>query len=392
MAVYEKNQFKLMYDNYTIQLALFRGRDLGWQLCTLIQRYDVIKLTEISEKIFCQVQKVHLEDNNYELSIALTNYYFEKIWTICESDILNGKTGIAQNKFTSCFEIMMNYEKSRKYKFHAGTPYFFLGYCYLVNGNLDLAFQMIHNGHMENLIVYPKLGLDYKDAPSYLFMSLNANNPHNYMHDYVLLMKAKIDSFIHEHNKISTIGTTYENFNNKFLRRTNKVFDDVKFFLVYFIMNLINMNLPEEQLLTNNYFSNIRKIELIFDLCIVIDKTLFEKFKNEYISSGVAAHLHDLYGTETKPKDLEKKLSYSDGNKFSFSDASEIVAKGLLENKILYDRNPIDYRFRCMLLAWKLRNFSAHNLGGMNQILNNSYTSILVMLFSALFFATDTLS
>jgi len=366
------------------------GRDVEEQLTGLIQRYEVAKLTEISEKIFSEV--AHLEGNNYKLSIRLTNYYFERIWKKCQMDIFNGKTAVTLNKYRSCLEIVIHYEKSKNYRFHKGTPYLFLGYCYLVNGNLDLAFQMIHNGHMENLIVYPKLGLDYKEAPSYLFMSLDAKNPRNYMLNHVLLMKEKIDFFIIEHNKISNIGSTCENFDNKFLRRTNNVFDDVKFFLVYLIMNLINMNLPEEQLLTNNYFSNIRKIELIFDLSIVIDKTLFERFKNKFISGGVATLLHDLYNAEEKPNELIKLLSHSESKIFSFDDVPELVTKGLLDAKILYNGKPIDYRFRCMLLTWRLRNFSAHNLGGMNQILSTSYTSVLVMLFSALFFATDTLN
>jgi hypothetical protein len=44
-----------------------------------------------------------------------------------------------------------------------------------------------------------------------------------------------------------------------------------------------------------------------------------------------------------------------------------------------------------MILVWRLRNFSAHNLSGINSLLNDYYYSILSMLFSALFFAAEIL-
>jgi hypothetical protein len=157
-------------------------------------------------------------------------------------------------------------------------------------------------------------------------------------------------------------------------------------------MTLINLNLPDDQEFSKNYFSNIRKIELMFDLSLIIDKTLGEKYGNEYITSGVSEYLYYASGAEKSFEKLKSRLSYQDGSKFSFDDNSGLIVKGLLDNKINYNGKPIDYRFRSMLLACNLRNFSAHNLSGMNQVLEESYTLILVMLFSALFFATDTLN
>jgi hypothetical protein len=392
LAIYNKDEFSLDYEGYIMNRALFKGEDLGIAISNIVTRNDIDEMNSIADKIFKLIMELDTEDCHYDASIALTNYYFETIWGNCELDIKDGKTKLAEQKMKWACEIVWNQEKSNSYSFHKGTPYFFLGYCYLVNGNLDLAFQMIHNGHIENLIVYPRLSLDYRTAPSYLFMTLNVNDSRNYMYDEVLLMKNKIEYFIREHNKKSLNFMTYETIDKKFLQLRDKDFDNIKFFLVYFIMNLINMDLPEERSLNNNDFSNIRKIELMFDLGLIVDKTLAQKYRTSYIKEGVLKYLNQVLGiTETTYEALRKNLNYTNGDAFDINADPKIVSDGVLTNAILYKRKPIDYSFRCMLLSWNLRNFAAHNLSGIDDVLKNSFSNLLIMLFSALFFAIDIL-
>ena len=205
-------------------------------------------------------------------------------------------------------------------------------------------------------------------------------------------MKKKVEYFINEHNKQSAYQMPYDSFDKKFLQHMSKEFDEVKFFLVYLIMNLINMNLPEEQSLTKNNFSNLRKIELMFNLSLIIDKTLSETYQTKYISNGVIQYLFDEVGiSERSPEELLKNLTYADGSEFKINGDPKVVAEGLLNSKVMYKGKAIEYRFRSMLLAWSLRNFSAHNLTGIDQLLMTSYSSMLTMLFSALFFAAEIL-
>jgi hypothetical protein len=393
MAIYSKREFTLDYDGYMMNRAMFCGIDLGATLSNFISQENINTnaIDSLSDKIFKLIKELDTEENCYGLSIALTNYYFETIWSNCERDILKGKTKIAEDKIKLACEIVWKQEKLTGYTFHKGTPYYFLGYCYLISGNLDWAFQMIDNGLTENLDTYPKLGLDYRDAPSYLFMTLNANNPRNYMHAIVLRMKEKVEYFIKEHNEMSSNNTTYEVFDKNFLQLIDKSFDNVKFYFVYLIMSLINMNLPENSSLHNNDFSNIRKIELIFDLCLVVDKTLAQKYGTRYISGGVIKYLNQVVGIADTHDKLINNLSYMNGDPFDIRADPQIVANGLLSDTVLYKKNPIGYSFRCMLLSWSLRNFSAHNLSGIDVILKNSFSHLLRMLFSALFFASQIL-
>lgn len=228
------------YQGHQMNNAKLDGTDLRSTLVQIIRADDKSAMDIITDKIFALIERLDNRENIYELSIALTNYYFETFWVFSLESISQGKTKVAENFIIWACENAWKQEAIRSYTFHKGTPYFFLGLCYMINGNLDLAFQMIHNGHIEGLTVYQRLGLDYKRSPSYLFMTLT-DDPNNAAYDYVWTMKKKVEIFIDDHNRSSTDPITYDVFDKKFLKRAGSKFEQVKFVLVYFLMNLINL-------------------------------------------------------------------------------------------------------------------------------------------------------
>jgi hypothetical protein len=308
-------------------------------------------------------------------------------------NIQDGKTKKAEENMIWSCENVWKQEVIKNYTFHKGTPYYFLGFSYLINGNLDLAFQMIHNGHVDGLIVYHKLGLDYKIAPSYLFMTLS-NDPNNALYSYVLMMKKKLEKFIRDHNTLNKLSTSPISLYSikKFLQRDSIEFDEIKFVLVYLLMNLINLDKHGRNSLTDNSFSNLRKIELMRSLSLIVDKTLAEKYGTDEIDAGVFEYLKDKLsiGEEAIDKFIDA-ISYSNGNSFKMRGLTERVTKGILANELRYNQKELSYPMKCMILVWGIRNFSAHNLSGINQLLTNSYHSIFSMLFSTLFFAAEIL-
>lgn len=381
------------YEGYEMKSATMNGKDLKGYLLDLIFSDDKVIRDDVTDQIFSEIKQFD-NDNLYELSIALTNYYFETFWFASMMYIQDGKTKKAEDTMIWSCENVWKQEIMKNYTFHKGTPYYFLGFSYLINGNLDLAFQMIHNGHVDGLIVYHKLGLDYKTAPSYLFMTLN-NDPNNALYNYVLMMKKKLEKFIRDHNtlnKLSTSSISYEIFYKKFLQRDSMEFDEIKFVLVYLLMNLINLDKHSRKSLIDNSFSNLRKIELLRSLSLIVDKTLAEKYGTNTIADGVIQYfVKHVRIPENDSAQLQNVLSYADGDPFLINVNVEHVVNELLANGVRYKNNPLSYQMKCMLLVWNLRNFSAHNLSGISELLTNSYYSILSMLFSALFFAAEIL-
>jgi hypothetical protein len=341
-----------------MQTATLDGGDLATRLSDIIRREDTISMDALSDQIFNMIEQFDTADNLYELSIALTNYYFGCFGAISQYYIAAGRTMAAEKTMLWCCKIVWKEEARRDYTFHKGTPYFFLGFCYLVYGNLDLAFQMIHNGYVEGLVVYRRLGGDYKTAPSYLFMTLN-DNPNNALIEYVSQMKKKVQQFINDHNWSSVRPITFEKFDKKFLKRISGKFEQIKFFLTYFLMNLINLDKYDKQPLINNSFTILRKIDLLRGLSLIVDKTLSEKYNTEYISDGVIQYFIQKMGmpNDLDTTKLQNALTYSDGSNFMINGPTEDVVTELLANGVNYNRSPAPYAVKCMLLAWNLRNF-----------------------------------
>jgi hypothetical protein len=384
--------FYFDYEEDRMKSAFLNGNDIKSTLLELIKTDNKSEMDDISDKIFATIESLDNQDNLYELSIALSNFYFETFWEVSLDHLSEGKTKAAEKIMLWSCENAWKQEAIKNYTYHKGTPYFFLGLCYMINGNLDLLFQMIHNGHVEGLIVYQRLGKDYKTAPSYLFMTLNANNPNNAAYEYVLNMKQVVEKFIKNHNRSASTSITYEIFDKKFLERTGSNFEQIKFVLVYFLMNLINLNKHDKKSLTSNSFSNLRRIDLMRGISLVIDKTLAEKYKTNFISHGIIKYfVNELGITEDDSTKLQNVLTYSDGRQFLIKGNAEDIVSELLSNGVRYKNKSLDYRMKCMLLVWKMRNFSAHNLSGIDYLLTNFYDSILSLLFSALFFAANVL-
>lgn len=386
-----RGNFFFDYKGYGMIRATINGIELSDYLLGIIDSEDKVTMDNVTGQIFSEIKQFD-DDNLYGLSIALTNYYFETFWFASRRYIQDGKTKKAEDNMIWSCENVWKQEIMKNYTFHKGTPYYFLGFSYLINGNLDLAFQMIHNGHIDGLNVYHRLGLDYKTAPSYLFMTLNINNPHNALYGYVEMMKKKLEKFISDHNTLSTSPISYGVFDKNFLQRDSTEFDEIKFVLVYLLMNLINLDKHSRKSLTDNSFSNLRKIELMRSLSLIVDKTLAEKYGTDGIDAGAFEYLKDKLSTGEKEIDkFFNAISYSNGNPFKLRGHTERVTKGILANELRYKQKELSYPMKCMILVWGIRNFSAHNLSGINQLLTNSYYSILSMLFSALFFAAEIL-
>ena len=156
-------------------------------------------------------------------------------------------------------------------------------------------------------------------------------------------------------------------------------------------MNLINLDKYDRKPLNQNSFSNLKKIELMRSLCLIVDKTLGETYGTDGIDAGVFKYLKDKLSIgETEIDKFYNAISYSDESSFKMREHAERITRAILSNELRYNQIELSYSMKCMILVWRLRNFSAHNLSGINQLLTDSYHSILSMLFSALFFSRDT--
>jgi hypothetical protein len=98
MPIYNRDRFSLDYEGFRMRMALFNGQDLGTALSNIISPRNIDGMNSMSDKIFKLIMELDTEVYQYELSIALTNYYFETVWCNWEPDIQEGKTKIAEER------------------------------------------------------------------------------------------------------------------------------------------------------------------------------------------------------------------------------------------------------------------------------------------------------
>src|SRR5207245_390613 len=119
-------------------------------------------------------------------------------------------------------------------------------------GNVDGAFLMIHNAMVEDERNHPLLGLDPKSAPAYLFASLDVTDPNNEMFGFVKEMKQRLDRFLAAHRRFTRTRFYYRDFQRKFLKRVSVSLDEEKFFFVYCLQQIINIEkLSNPKLIAN---------------------------------------------------------------------------------------------------------------------------------------------
>ena len=104
--------------------ATLDNQDLKMYLINIIKSGDKVALDNISDQIFSLIKHLDKEENKYDLSIALTNYYFETFWIISIVYIQSGNTKKAEeNMLLSC----QNVWKQEVYKkLYVSQRYFLL--------------------------------------------------------------------------------------------------------------------------------------------------------------------------------------------------------------------------------------------------------------------------
>jgi hypothetical protein len=341
--------------------------------------------------MFDAIRSFDIVDGKYPLSASLANYYFERYTSLWIPLLGQGKVTEAIDVMKLANQVVWDWEgRNRPYMVHKGTPYFFTGQSYLIAGNIDLAFLMVHNAIEEDKRNHTRLGLNYGTAPANSFASLNFNIQSSSMYGYVQVMKRRLDNFIAVHNQFvsPSASFTYQTFEQKFLLTANSNLDEVKFFFVYCLSSIINLETISNVRLLVNAFTRLRNVDLLFNLSLIVDKVLQDVFQGSYIGDGVLRLLRQSEQIpESTKSQLESVLTYQNGNPLKIDDDPDKVIPDLLSRTVRYRGSAVSPRMASLVSAWNLRNYGAHTVGGASAITSTKYRETLELLMSALFFA-----
>jgi hypothetical protein len=351
----------------------------------------VSQIEEICFKIFDAITQIKI-NNGSKLDAALlgTNLYqsFTSYWNVLLS---KGQDVLGIQLWKNVLSITHKWEEANKpITIHKGTPCFFLAENYLLVGDRDLGFQYLYSALLDDI----NLAADVQSfnypacAPSYLTITMRANKD-NHLYPLVDQLRKHLDKYIFAYNQEYSKSFTISDFDSKFLE--NKYLKDI---VSYFVLNFLYLFESNRSTIDkSNEILKLRNLDLIFNICLIIDKTLEQAKKNHacvrhplYFSDGIKwisqrrswmneADLTSLWG--------ENNLDLNNSN------PDDVIPRLLLKNEY-FKNKAVKQEIHDLLVAYKFRNYGGHNIKQQN-CLTDKFEDIIQALFSSLFISIESL-
>ncbi|WP_458719737.1 hypothetical protein [Candidatus Nitrosocosmicus sp. R] len=248
--------------------------------------------------------------NKYYAALTASEFYgmFYSYW---KKLLLDGKDLIGLSLWYELLRITKRWERQERQQgksvnIHKGALYYSIAETYILLGNIDMAFFYLYQafildkdlGKVNRSIKYPL------NAPSYTTITLS-DNKENHMYPFIKKLRDRLSRFIDQYNRQYKKTFTMQNLDEKIL--SNKKFFEL---VIYFTSNLISLISLEKSISkfeANNAFIKLKIVDIIFNLCLVIEVIL--KTANLTIHNFII-HINNLNKWNTQT-DLESFM----GNK-----------------------------------------------------------------------------
>ena len=278
---------------------------------------------------------------------------------------------------------------NKPFTIHRGTTNFFLAENYLLTGDRDLAYRLLYDALLDDvqLKLNPQSANYPKGAPAYLTIRLKDSDK-NHLTYFVKRARNRLAQHISTFNILFSKSFTIQTFDIKFL--DNKFLKDIVSFFTFNYIYFVETEGPADN---NNEFIRLRNLDFIFNLCLIIDKTLEEAEKNHkgsigsYKMSDRIIWLSDKNGWLSQP-DLEDL--WSSGNLDLNSSDPDVILPKLLSRKEKYKNAAVSKELHDLLIAYRLRNYGGHNIRQQSCITSN-FDDLVQCLLNSLFIAVEAL-
>lgn len=341
----------------------------------------------ILEEFFDAIKKIKNADKDDVLAAYLASYIFERLGGFWENELL--KKGLFVTGVTFWQEIIsitQNWEsKNGSTSIHKGTPFFFLAYNCLLNGDRDNGFTYLYNA-LEDDKKLPQLNYP-QDAPAYL-TAIMSQKPKNFMYPRVRDLRLFLGGYLSKFNQGFSPRLTMYEFDSKFLENTNLI--DVAAFFVYNFQFVYDQNKNTTSILLQNDFSRLKTLDLFFNFGLIIDEILRLAASNNRRTTNMMKE-SVAWWAETKfsvTQNIFDSLIGPNGLNLNQTDLDTILPT--LISNIQNPGQNIPKQVYIMLIAYKLRNHGGHNLN-QQMVLGSQYHEILEYLFFSLFLAIQSI-
>jgi len=252
---------------------------------------------------------------------------------------------------------------------HKGALYGFLGKTYLTIGDLEKGFTYFSNAldadyALEGICEgYPE------KAPSYLTLSLS-DDPNNFMLNFTKKIRQWLLRYLQPHFDLQSLDKLF---------LQDKELKDIKLFFVWSVWSIFE-NMKLLSYLKKNSFNNLRNIECLFNLCLVIESLLVHFIADNKRDPGTKHNYNTLGILLRVFVDRNEKLGtdYGELKKSKDGELPDVIDDVLTDATRLLEA-------RYLFVAYLIRNYGGHNLVPL-EVFDTKFDVMLgILLFDILF-------
>jgi len=336
-------------------------------------------LKTICFRIFDTVKKMYSEGITERYSSILVATLFEKLGGYWKTLLSKNHDRVGIKFWREVLSIVNEWKRENPDVFiHTGTPYYFLAESYFLVGDYDSGFTYLHNALKIDEQSWQWNYPGHIGAYSLAKMIDDQRTQMNYItQDIRNELKKYIQKFNTEYYSFSI-----EEFDNKFLKNEDK-YHLLGYFFTFTFYILVH-NQRNSQLETpENYFSKLRSLDMIFNLCLIIDKILKRRFFQPTEVKTIYDGISKLFEINQWVEYSQLYQNWENQGKYDIN-KPEITIPLLLSKQERYGQNSLPKGAFVMMLTYYCRNLGAHTINE-TSIFVERYNDISNDLMMALF-------
>ena len=261
---------------------------------------------------------------------------------------------------------------------HKGTPYYWLGMTQILADKIDDGFLSMHKALKEDERSH---GTSSPSAPAYFFVTLDFRQPNQAFGQKVSEIAAFLERKIEAYRDTRGGSLTLDQFKTRLLECAalrEKVFN-----FVYLLFKLEKVSRTDKRLLENE-LSSLLNLGLLFNLCVIIEKTI----EHKKTSPGELRYYSDKIKHLISRSSLtltNSEVGTISGEFDSFGSTMMDILSGTYH--ITSTKSPIEVD---LMISLGIRNHGAHELENQPIICQN-WDDISQRVLNVLFFTVEKL-
>lgn len=342
-------------------------------------------LMQLSDTIFITIQMLCNKGENC-VAAMFASHFYESFTRLDNEFKATGRHILNVPLWIKILELVQDWvDKHRGVKIHVGTPLYFLSEAYFLTSNNDPACIYLIKSIVDDIelsthcpeIRYPET------EPAYRTVCL-IDHPGNHMHSFIVLpVRGQLQDAIKKYKDLFGSEcrlTEISELDSKFLQKRDTA--DLKLELIkqLFVLELIKLlqlrNITSGSLKIVSPFFKMLLLNRLFSLTLVVDKLLHANYPPEKGDQMYGC----VVGYASKHGIDEEHIRALNLNKL----APEVAMALLLEKRSQEEAGTIPREMFPILIAFKIRNTSAHNIHALD-VLYDKYEMILQSILEAVF-------